>query len=266
MSYDIYKKHKEFKDGKLSDLKFKKYIAKRVTRGTIGVAGGVGGGIIGQVIIPVPILGAFIGGFVGGILGAAVGHGQGILIGELVEVIDNKVKEKNNANNSDDSSTIIQSISGSEISLNKSEESLNQEKQEPAIKETFKSKFSVLDKLVFKYDKNILKAENFAHLKQNKVIDIKNINDLDENSILSSTDSTKVFKNANEFIDIDDYEIYKINETNEIETDLNLLANALEFDDNSQNKRASLEQFSADQLPSDLSVYFSIKDEKVVIK
>lgn len=43
-SYDIYKKHQEIKTGKLSNVKFKKYVARRVTRGTMGVAGGVAGG------------------------------------------------------------------------------------------------------------------------------------------------------------------------------------------------------------------------------
>ena len=44
MSYDIYQKHKELKEGKLNDLKFKKFVARRVTRGTMSVAGGVAGG------------------------------------------------------------------------------------------------------------------------------------------------------------------------------------------------------------------------------
>lgn len=51
---DIHKKYKEVKDGKINELKFKKYVAKRVTRGVNSVAGGVAGGILGQLIIPVP--------------------------------------------------------------------------------------------------------------------------------------------------------------------------------------------------------------------
>ena len=50
MGYDIHKKYKDKKEGKLSTLKFKKYIARRVTRGTFGVAGGIGGGIVGQMV------------------------------------------------------------------------------------------------------------------------------------------------------------------------------------------------------------------------
>jgi len=46
--YDIHQKHKQLKDGKINDVKFKKYVAKRVTRGVNSVAGGVAGGIIGN--------------------------------------------------------------------------------------------------------------------------------------------------------------------------------------------------------------------------
>jgi hypothetical protein len=46
--YDIHQKHKQLKDGKINDVKFKKYVAKRVTRGVNSVAGGVAGGIIGK--------------------------------------------------------------------------------------------------------------------------------------------------------------------------------------------------------------------------
>ena len=61
-TYDIYKKRKELKDGKINDIKFKKYVAKRVTRGVNSVAGGVAGSIIGQMVIPVPVVGAVVGG------------------------------------------------------------------------------------------------------------------------------------------------------------------------------------------------------------
>lgn len=55
VGYDIYKKNQELKDGKINEMKFKKYIAKRVTRGVNSVAGGVAGGILGQMIIPVSL-------------------------------------------------------------------------------------------------------------------------------------------------------------------------------------------------------------------
>ena len=44
VGFDIYKKHKELEEGKINKLKFKKYIAKRVTRGIASVGGGVAGG------------------------------------------------------------------------------------------------------------------------------------------------------------------------------------------------------------------------------
>jgi len=128
MGYDIHKKYKENKDGKLGTIKFKKYVAKRVTRGTMGVAGGIGGGIVGQLVIPIPVLGALVGGLVGGIVGSAVGHGEGILLGELIEVIDNKAKEINN----------------------KMKENENKEKEN----------FQVVQNLVWKFPEGITKPEN----------------------------------------------------------------------------------------------------------
>lgn len=50
MTYDIHKKYKQNKEGKISTIKFKKYIARRVTRGTVGVAGGIGGAVVGQMV------------------------------------------------------------------------------------------------------------------------------------------------------------------------------------------------------------------------
>lgn len=48
-------------------------------------------------MIPIPVVGAVVGSLVGGIVGSTVGHGEGILIGNLVEVIDNKLNVKNDA-------------------------------------------------------------------------------------------------------------------------------------------------------------------------
>ena len=153
MGYDIHKKYKDKKDGKLSTLKFKKYIARRVTRGTFGVAGGIGGGIVGQMVIPVPVVGALVGGFVGGLVGAAVGYGQGILLGELVEKIDTKVKEKK-----------------------------EKEEEKPI-------KYHVLDKLVFKFQKNITEAkpENDGPVINNEDYDIYVINNLNDNLVEEAT-------------------------------------------------------------------------------
>ena len=89
----IHTKYKETKEGKLTDIKFKKFVLKRVARSTMGIAGGIVGGGLGQMFIPVPVLGAMVGGFVGGMVGSAIGYAQGILIGEVVENIDYKLHE-----------------------------------------------------------------------------------------------------------------------------------------------------------------------------
>jgi hypothetical protein len=154
MGYDIHKKYKDNKDGKLSTIKFKKYIARRVTRGTFGVAGGIGGGIIGQLVVPVPVVGALVGGFVGGLLGAAVGYGQGVLIGELVEKIDTKIKEK----------------------------------KELVVEKTA---YNVLGNLVFKFDKDVLKEDDSAEaipVINNDDYDIYVINNVDDNLVQNSVD------------------------------------------------------------------------------
>lgn len=219
MGYDIYQKHKEFKEGKVTEMKFKKYIARRVTRGTMGVAGGITGGIIGQMVIPIPVVGAVLGSLVGGIIGAAAGHGEGILIGELVELIDDKINEKktNEVNNN-------------------------------YIQET---KYSSLEKLVFKFDKDILKPENYAHL-SDVSIGIKN----DELNIL--VNDGKILENASEKINDEDYEIYVLDDSNEVVTNLNL-ENSID-ENGAINNRKSIDAYSADQLPSNLNVFFKIID------
>lgn len=44
VGYDIYQKNKDLQQGKINTIKFKKYVATRVTRGTMSAAGGVTGG------------------------------------------------------------------------------------------------------------------------------------------------------------------------------------------------------------------------------
>jgi hypothetical protein len=95
MGVDIHRKYKKKQSGQIESIKFKKYVAKRVTRGTTGIAGSIAGAVIGQAVIPVPVAGAFVGGIVGGLVGTAAGHGPGVLIGKIVEKIDdiNEVKD-----------------------------------------------------------------------------------------------------------------------------------------------------------------------------
>lgn len=59
--FDIYKQQQAYANGRINTLKFKKYVAKRVPRGVMSVAGSIVGGILGQSVIPVPVAGAIIG-------------------------------------------------------------------------------------------------------------------------------------------------------------------------------------------------------------
>ena len=197
------------------------------------MAGGVAGGIIGQLVIPVPVLGAVVGSLVGGIVGAGVGYGEGILIGELVEVIDNKIKEKK----SEEEAKAEIEAPEKKLALPPSE----QEKA-PVVPQT--SNYEVLHHLVFKYDKNLLKDNRFDYLKAYA----------DHHAEASKLFSNTLITNANEEINEEDYEIYVLNETSEVVTQLNIEGL---FDSNGQiDKRKSLEAFSANSLPSDLNVFF----------
>lgn len=198
-SYDIYKKHKDLKEGKINDVKFKKYVAKRVTRGVNSVAGGIAGGVIGQIVIPIPVVGAVIGGLVGGLVGAAVGQGEGILLGELVEIVDTKIKENK------------------------------------AAKMSAPEPFHVVDKLVFKFDKDLLKPE------EQKI-------------------ETPFIQDATAKINDEDYDIYVLNDTNEILTELSGIEESIS-ENGVINSRASIEAFSGEQLPHTVNVFFKIPEE-----
>ncbi|CAF0771215.1 unnamed protein product [Brachionus calyciflorus] len=217
MGVDLYKAHKNFKEGKTSEMKFKKYIARRVTRGTMGVAGGVAGGILGQMVIPVPVVGAVVGSLVGGIVGAAAGQVEGLLLGELIEVIDNKIKEN--------------------------------DKKDQKIEE----KFNVIQKLVFRFDKDILKADNYAHLTEINV----DIVEKEELNLLRKEGA--IVENISSQINDDDYEIYILDDSNEVVTNLNLDG---ALDENGIiDKRKSIEAFSSIQLPDNINVFFKVLEQ-----
>ena len=210
-----------------------------MTRGVNSVAGGVAGGIIGQMVIPIPVVGAVVGGIVGGIVGAAVGQGEGILLGELVEVIDTKIKDKKAKTSSDKAETLPDLISNqTEVQLGELKEKSLEEKEDDVSK-----RFHVIDKLVFKYDKDLLKGQNFVHL------EIKN-----------KTPEDLIINGANTKINDDDYEIYVLNDTNEILTELNNIEDSVN-ESGHINKRASIEAFSADKLPPNINVFFKILEE-----
>jgi hypothetical protein len=62
-----------------------------------------------------------------------------------------------------------------------------------------------------------------------------------------------------EKINEDDFEIYVINDTNEICTNLNL--NNILDQNGCINKRVSLEEFSADMLPADINLFVELVDK-----
>ncbi len=205
-----------------------------MTRGVNSVAGGVAGGIIGQMVIPIPVVGAVVGGIVGGIVGAAVGQGEGILLGELVEVIDTKIKDKKSK-----ADTLPDLISNqTEVQPGDLKEKIQEEKEDDASKS-----FHVIDKLVFKYDKDLLKSQNFVHLE-----------------IKKKTPDDLIINGANTKINDEDYEIYVLNDTNEILTELNKIEDSVN-ESGHINKRASIEAFSADKLPPNINVFFKILEE-----
>jgi outer membrane lipoprotein SlyB len=183
MGYDINKKYKQSKTGELESIKFKKYVAKRVTRGTVGVAGGIAGGVVGQMVIPIPILGAVIGGFIGGILGSALGHGQGILIGEIVEKVDNKVKEK---------------------------------KAEKTEKEkTYSQSYAVLEQLVLSHTDNLKKEESEVLL----MLNFNRASNVDQNlNRLSGAEESEFLASLKSTIEKKEFDVYMI-EPNEAKND-----------------------------------------------
>lgn len=267
MGYDIYTKHKELKEGKINDMKFKKYIARRVTRGVNSVAGGVAGGVIGQMVIPIPVVGAMVGGIIGGIVGAVAGQGEGILIGELVEVIDNKIKEKKYDKLNGSVESLIKEENdekektGTEIKKNNSKNSLissdtstNQISDESTTGNEKTTTYEVLDKLVFKFEKDLLKPENWTNFDNNdqeKTIPIANKDEFE-----NKTESNGVLLTEKDKINDEDYEIYVLNDSNEIVKDLNVEQS---FDSNGAIlKRSSLQAFTADQLPSNINIFFKI--------
>jgi hypothetical protein len=168
-------------------------------------------------VIPVPVLGAVVGGLVGGMVGAAVGQVEGILLGEIVEKIDYKIKENNKQLSNTETETTIKS-----------------------------SDYNVLNHLVFKFKKDVLKTEN---LKESSSLDDLN----NEN-----TKSKFYMKTSGSEINEDDYEIYVLNELRD-----EVVVSSLPVDE-INSKRKSIESFSADQLPSEMNVdvYFRYNELK----
>jgi hypothetical protein len=173
-------------------------------------------------VIPVPVLGAVVGGLVGGVVGAAVGQVEGILLGEIVEKIDYKIKENNKQSSDTETETTTKSSS---------------------------SDYNVLKHLVFKFKKDVLKTENLKESSSSS----SSSDDLNN----EKTKSKFYMKTSGSEINEDDYEIYVLNESRDDE----VVVSSLPVDDINL-KRKSIESFSADQLPSEMNVYFRYSDLK----
>ena len=179
-------------------------------------------------VIPIPVVGALVGGVVGGLVGAAVGQVEGILLGELVEKIDDKIKDK---------------------------------KQKDSKKQTndqYSAKYNVLDGLVLNFKEHSSKLEKCNDLKSEPICesDIK-----PKEAYERLYPNLDVLMNFGNQINHDDYEIFMLNDSNEIVSELNL-----ESAMNSNGvilKRKSIETFSADQISDDFCVFFNMNEKLI---
>lgn len=147
-------------------------------------------------------------------------------------MIDNKISEKERAD-----------ATKPQEEEKKQEPEKEQEKAIPEPAQPAEPKFHVLDKLVFKFDKDIFKSELFRTTNET----------IPQNEIVLLDPKTK------EKINEEDFEIYVINDTNEICTNLNL--DNLVDQNGCINNRLSLEEFSADRLPQDINLFVELVDK-----
>lgn len=142
----------------------------------------------------------------------------------------------------------------------KKQSSVDVPKDEPVV-------YSVIDKLVFKFDKDILKPAKWAYLSDVKIemkaeTELPKIDPTEINLLRSASrqDGAMVLENANKLIDDNDYEIYILEGSNEVITKLNV-GSSFEKSGTISNRR-SIENYSADILPSELNVFFKIDEEE----
>ena len=194
-------------------------------------------------IIRLFILNSFIiGSFLGGLVGAAAGQVQGIFLGELIEKIDIMQKSRQLA------------IEGAK------------KKEKPVSNYLPEHKYHVIHHLVFRFRPDILNPANFEHLTPpdtGKSIFYTNVKESGKSGAFNKLIIESEFKSQ---ISEEDYEIYVIDgdgEDGEEEAELNEVdVRATLCNPNRRiANRMSVEEFSADQLPSDLNIYFRYTDE-----
>jgi flagellar biosynthesis GTPase FlhF len=233
-------------------------------------------------LIIVPVAGAIIGGVVGGIVGTAVGQGEGILIAELVEVIDNKSKEnqrikdlkieynetKKEIKNETKNETQIKEEDNESKSIKSKTvwygNEPDTEKQIPSSDETLKPKKtsknnSFLKNLVLKFKREPVKLDDNLERKEEESSDInqKYTSLIDENEEDLIEEGEQVLFNANEKIKLDDFDVFVLNDSNELPESLNI-DNAFDSTGHLTN-RNSLDSFQVDSLPDSIDVYLTIK-------
>lgn len=136
----------------------------------------------------------------------------------------------------------------------------------------------MIDKLVIRFDKDVLKPERWAALNASikeketmaelEKIDPKEINILRPVSRQDSSGSggeatsrAMVLENASKLINDDDYEIYVLKDSNEIIEKLENVESVFDSETGAISKRRSIENYSANVLPSSINVFFKIDEE-----
>ncbi len=165
-----------------------------------------------------------LGAVVGGLVGGVVGAAVGQVEGILLGEIVEKIDYKIKENNKQSSDT----------------------ETETTTKSSSSSDYNVLKHLVFKFKKDVLKTENLKESSSSSSDDLNN----------EKTKSKFYMKTSGSEINEDDYEIYVLNESRD-----EVAVSSLPLDD-INSKRKSIESFSADQLPSEMNVYFRYSDLK----
>lgn len=176
-------------------------------------------------------------------VGAAAGQVEGILLGELVEKIDVVQKARK-----------LKAIEGPK----------KKEKEKPKSNYLPEHKYHVIHHLVFRFDPNILRAENFEHLMPPDIGKSMFYTSIQESEKSATFNRLIVEDELKEQICEQDYEIYVIEADGADETHVELdeadVRATLGHHRRVAN-RMSVEEFSADQLPTDLNIYFQYTDD-----
>jgi hypothetical protein len=169
----------------------------------------------------------------GGLTGAAVGHLEGLLLGELVEIADKKLKKKTTPMLKVSSSDRVEGIGHFDDQIT--------------------HPYHVLQHIVLKFKKNVLDESNFDHLTLSNSIFYTNEGN-------ASKAFNHLISNAHEKINEDDYEIYVINKGSDEIINIDLEETLSE--NGRITSRFSVEEFSADQLPTDINIFFRYDDNQ----